>query len=150
MAPQCVWTQAATNLLAALNVGGSPADVYRARFEAVGEAEVAFNLFPHKLDFKYEDANDSVKVDATFVIRIYVEAQSEVDVSLDPLILWAWRQVRADPTLGGVVTDAYPDNLEIGYLDKSASDQVCADLTIRVEVEVDRNDPSVNKTYPAS
>ena len=32
---QCVWTQAVTNLLAALNIGGTPATAYRARFYRV-------------------------------------------------------------------------------------------------------------------
>jgi len=146
---RCVWTQAITNLLAALNVGGSPAVAYRARFEAVSADETAFNAFPHKIDCLYGDAHDSVKIGADVVIRISVSATDEVDLAMDPLVLWAWRQVRADPTLGGIVTDAYPTGIEIGYLDKAASDQVCADMTIRVEVEVDRNDPSVNKTYPA-
>jgi hypothetical protein len=45
------------------------------------------------------------------------------------------------------VEDVYVDNIEIGYVDKSASDQVCVDMTIRVEVEVDRNNPSINRTY---
>jgi hypothetical protein len=149
MAVATVWTQAATNLLAALNVGGAPATTYRARFEAVGQNETAFNLFPARLDCKYTDAHDSVTVDGEFVIRIYVDSASEVDLALDPLVLWAWRQVRADPTLGGVVADAYVASVEIGYLDKSASDQVCADMTIRVQVEVSRDDPSVNMLSPA-
>ncbi len=146
---QTVWTQAATAILAALNVGGAPATAYRARFAAVGQTETAFNLFPARLSCKYIDAHDSVTVEGDFVIRIYVEALSEVDLALDPLVLWAWRQLRADPTLGGLVADAYVDNIEIGYLDKSASDQVCADMTIRVQIEVSRDDPSVNTLAPA-
>lgn len=146
---QCVWTQAVTNLLAALNIGGQPCAPYRARFEAVSQSETALNVFPHKIDLKYDDARDSAKVGAEIIVRLYVGTTSEVDLALDPLILWAWRQVRADPTLGGVVTDAYVEGIEIGYLDKASSDQVCADMTIRVEVEVGRDDPSINMTYPA-
>ena len=92
-------------------------------------------------------ARDAVKIDASFVVRGYVAATEEVDVPADAIVLWAWKQVRADPTLGQLVSDVYVDNIELGYVDKSASDQVCVDMTIRVEVEVDRNDPSVNKTY---
>jgi hypothetical protein len=61
--------------------------------------------------------------------------------------LWAWQRIRIDPTLGQLVEDVYIDNIEIGYVDKSSSDQVCVDMTIRVEVEVSRNDPSLNMTY---
>ncbi len=147
--PQTIWTQAVTNLLAALNVGGAPAAAYRARFEAVSLGETAFNLFPARLDCKYLDAHDTVTVEGEFTIRIYVGAQSDVDLALDPLILWAWRQVRADPSLGGMAADAYIGGIEIGYLDKSASDQVCADMTIRVQMEVSRDDPSVNMLSPA-
>lgn len=147
---QCVWTRAATNLLAMLEVGGAPAQSYRARFEAIAETETAFNVFPHKIDCRNGDeASDTARIEAEFVIRISVAATDQVDLALDPLVLWAWRQVRGDPTLGGVVDDARVDGIEIGYLDKTASDQVCADMTIRVTVDVDRNDPSVNKSYPA-
>jgi hypothetical protein len=65
----------------------------------------------------------------------------------DPIVLWAWQRIRIDPTLGQLVEDVYIDNIEIGYVDKSSSDQVCVDMTIRVEVEVSRNDPSLNMTY---
>jgi hypothetical protein len=142
-----IWTQAATAIMAALNAPGSPALAWRARFEAVGQSETAFNLFPTKIDCKYECAQDSVKIDATMTVRAYVEATSQVDLVADPLVLWTWKQIRRDPTLGQLVEDVYIDNIEIGYLDKSASDQVCVDITVRVEVEVGRNDPSVNMTY---
>jgi len=66
-------------------------------------------------------------------------------LALDPLVMWAWTMVRLDPTLGGLVADTYVDNIEIGYLDKSQSDKVCADMTIRVEMEVGRDNPSINK-----
>jgi hypothetical protein len=81
------------------------------------------------------------------VVRANIAATSEVDLAADPLVQWAWTQIRRDPTLGQLVEDVYVDNIEIGYVDKSASDQVCVDMTIRVEVEVGRNDPSINKTY---
>lgn len=145
---QAIWTQAATAILAALNADGSPATAWRSRFEAVSQDEAAFNLFPTKIDCKYtEVANDSVGIDATFVVRGYVSATDSVDLAFDPLVLWAWKQVRKDPTLGQLVTDVYIDNIEIGYLDKSSSDQVCVDITLRVEVTVGRDDPSVNTTY---
>lgn len=151
MAAQTIWTQATTAILALLNAADRPAEFYRARFEAVDVSETAGNVFPTKIDCRYDDAaHDAVKIDAQVVIRAYVAALDQVDLSLDPLVLWAWKRVRSDPTLGNLVSDVYPDNIEIGYLDKSSSDQVCADMTIRVEVDVDRNDPSVNRTYPAS
>jgi hypothetical protein len=147
IATQTVWTQAVTAILAALNAPGSPATFYRARFEAVGNAETAGNLYPTKIDCKYECAQDSVKIDASMVVRASIAATDQVDLAADPLVLWAWQRIRVDSTLGQLVEDAYIDNIEIGYVDKSASDQVCVDMTIRVEVEVDRNDPSINKTY---
>lgn len=148
-----IWTQAATALMAALNAPGAPATFYRARFEAVGQKETAGNLFPTKIDFKYDCAQDSVKVDATMTIRADTAAASQVDLAVDPIVLWAIKQIRFDYTLavwnGGVpiTEDVYVDNIEIGYVDKSASDQVCVDITVHVEVEVGRNDPSVNMTY---
>lgn len=142
-----VWTQAATNMLAALNASGSPATAWRARFEAVDEAETALNLFPTKIDCKYDCDNRAVNIDATFTVRAYVAATDQVDLAFDPLILWAWKQIRADPTLGQTVADVYIDNIEIGYVDKSSSDQVCVDITVRVEVAVGRDDPSINLTY---
>jgi hypothetical protein len=144
---QTIWTQAATAIMTALNAIGAPATFYRARFEAVGNTETAGNLYPTKIDCKYECAQDSVKIDATMVVRANIAATSEVDLAADPLVQWAWTQIRRDPTLGQLVEDVYVDNIEIGYVDKSASDQVCVDMTIRVEVEVGRNDPSINKTY---
>jgi hypothetical protein len=145
---QTIWTRAATAILAALNAEGSPATAYRTRFEAVEASETAFNLFATDIDCKYDDcANDSVKIDQPLTLRIYVDATNEVDLVADPLVLWAWKQIRLDPTLGQLVSDVYIDNIKIGYMDKSASDQICVDITVRVEVEVDRNDPSINKTY---
>jgi hypothetical protein len=113
----------------------------------VSETENAGNLYPTKIDCKYECAQDSVKIDATMVVRASIAAISEVDLAADPIVLWAWQRIRIDPTLGQLVEDVYVDNIEIGYVDKSASDQVCVDMTIRVEVEVGRNDPSLNMTY---
>jgi hypothetical protein len=146
MKVQTIWTQAVTAILAKLNFEGSPATAYRARFEAIGTNETAFNLFPHKIDCQYtEAAQDAVKIDASFVVRISIAATNNVDLALDPLVMWAWTMVRLDPTLGGLVADTYVDNIEIGYLDKSQSDKVCADMTIRVEMEVGRDNPSINK-----
>jgi hypothetical protein len=146
---QTLWTQAATAVLAALNAAGKPATFFRARFEAVSQTQApAGNLFPTKIDCRYtEAARDSVSIDASMVVRCYVAATDQVDLAADPLVLWAWKQIRSDPTLGALVTDTYIDNIEIGYVDKASTDQVCVDLTIRVEVEVGRDDPSVNMTY---
>ena len=150
MAGTSIWTQAITQILAVLNAAMSPATAYRARFEAVAASDVAYNVFPHKIDVKQDASREAATVDASVVIRIYVADTDQVDLALDPLVVWAWQQIRQDPTLGGLVTDVYVDNIEIGYLDKSSSDQVCADMTIRVEVDVSRDDPSVNKTYPGA
>jgi len=144
---QTIWTQAATAIMSALNAPGAPAIFYRSRFEAVSETENAGNLYPTKIDCKYECAQDSVKIDATMVVRASIAATDQVDLVADPIVLWAWQRIRIDPTLGQLVEDVYIDNIEIGYVDKSSSDQVCVDMTISVEVEVSRNDPSLNMTY---
>lgn len=146
---QTIWTQAGTAILTALNAPGSPAQAWRARYETIAEGQApAFNLFPTQIDIRSgETARDAVQVDATFVVRGYVSSTSQVDVQADPLVLWAWKQIRVDPTLGQLVSDVYVEKIEHGYVDKSTSDQVCVDITIRVEVEVGRDDPSVNKTY---
>jgi len=145
-----VWTQAASNYLAALNEGGSPAVVWRTRFEPISADEAvagALNLFATKVAVRYDGANDSANIEAKFTVRGTVAATDEVDVAADPLVLWAWKQLRKDASLGGVVLDARVEDVEIGYIDKNQSDEICVDVTICVEVEVDRNDPSINKTY---
>jgi hypothetical protein len=144
---QTIWTQAATAYLASLNATGSPATAWRTRFESIPQSGAALNLFATKVDVKYQGANDSASVEARFTVRGYVSAASEVDLVADPLVVWAWKQLRADPTLGQLVSDARIENVEIGYIDKSSSDQICVDLTVCVEVEVGRDDPTINMTY---
>jgi len=155
--PQTIWTQAATAILDALNGAGSPASAYRDRFEAVDSSEIAFNLFSTKVSISYTGAHDSASVDATITVRLSVggiaadpvTGAAAVPVSLvaDPLVLWAWRVVRANPTLCGLVSDVYPEEIETGYIDKSSSDQVCVDISFHVVVEVGRDDPSLNRTF---
>jgi hypothetical protein len=147
MPAQTIWTQAATNYLAALNAAGSPASIWRTRFEAVSQSEVALNLFATKVAIKYLNANDSASVEAKFIVRGSVTATNQVDLAADPLVLWAWTQLRADPSLGGIVSDARIEDIEIGYAEKSAEDEISVDITVCVEMEVDRNNPAVNMTY---
>ena len=144
MAAQTLWTQAATALLAALNAPGSPAITYRARYEAMAQAQTAFNLFPTKIAVKYDCANDSADVEGTFVIRAYTNATSQVDLAADPLVAWAWKQLRTDPTLGGIATDAYITEIEMGYVEKSSTDQICVDISSCVVMQVGRDDPTLN------
>lgn len=150
MSAQTLWTQAATAILSALNAAGAPVTAYRARYEAVAQAQSAFNLFPTKMAVKYDCANDSAAVDATFVIRAYTSATTQVDLVADPLVAWAWQQLRLDPTLGGVATDAYITDIEMGYVEKTSSDQICVDISICVEMQVGRDDPTINKALGAS
>ena len=150
--PVTVWTQAATNYLAALNGPGKPANVgiWRTRFEPMDEDEAqagALNMFSTKVSVSYTGANDSASVEAKFTVRGTVAAKHEVDLAADPLVSWAWQQLRSDPSLGHIVLDARVEDIEIGYADKAASDEICVDVTICVEVEVDRNNPTINKTY---
>jgi hypothetical protein len=150
MAAVTVWTQAATNYLAALNAAGSPATIWRTRFEPIGADEAqagALNLFSTKISVKYTGANDSASVAAHFTVRGTMSATDEVDLAYDPLVLWAWQQLRKDPSLGGTVSDARVEDVEIGYVDKNTSDEICVDVTICVEVEVDRDNPAINRTY---
>lgn len=147
MAAQTVWTQAATNYLAALNAAGSPATIWRTRFEAMDSGEVGLNVFATKISVSYTGANDSASISAKFIVRGTVAATDQVDLAADPLVLWAWQQLRQDPSLGGVVSDARVEDIEMGYADKSASDEICVDITVGVEVEVGRDNPSVNRTY---
>jgi hypothetical protein len=147
MPTQSVWTQAASNYITALNAAGSPATIWRTRFEAVDQSETALNLYATKIEVKYGGANDSASIESRFTVRGYVAATDEVDLAADPLVVWAWQQLRIDPSLGQTVSDARIDGIEIGYADKSASDQVCVDISICVEVEVGRDDPTINKTY---
>lgn len=147
MAAVTVWTQAATNYLAALNAAGSPATIWRTRFEAMDSGEVALNLFVTKIGVSYTGANDSASIEARFTVRGTVSATNQVDLAADPLVLWAWKQLRIDPSLGGVVSDARIEDVEMGYVDKAVSDEICVDITVCVNVEVGRDDPSINKTF---
>jgi hypothetical protein len=142
-----VWTRATTALIAVLSAAGSPAPVWRARFEDVPADALAYNVIPTKIEVSRDAANDSVSITSTVVVRGYVAANDEVDLAADALVLWAWCQVRLDHTLGGLVSDVNIESIEIGYVDKSSTDQVCVDITFCIEVEVGRDNPSVNKTY---
>jgi hypothetical protein len=144
-----IWTQAATAILSILNIPAAPCVFYRARFEAVADDEVAGNLMPQIIDCRQADsARDSMNIDFSVVLRCYTAAACEVDLAADPLVVWAWQQIRKDPTLGGLASDAYIDKIEFGYLDKGASDQVCVDITVHVEVTIGRDDPTINMLHP--
>ena len=146
MSAQTVWTQAVTAYLARLNAQGSPATVWRTRFEAISAAESpALNVYAAEVRVSYE-AHDTASIEHETTVRGYVEATDEVDVAADPLIVWAWRCLGADPTFGGLVIDARVEKIQFGYLDKSESDKVCVDITICMNVEVGRGDPTINMT----
>jgi hypothetical protein len=132
-AAQTVWTQAITNYLTALNAPGSPATIWRTRFETVTEQQApALNVFAAKVAVSYEDAaHDSASIEHTTTVRGYVAATDQVDLAADPLVAWAWQRLRVDPTLGQTVSEARVESIEFGYLDKSASDQVCVDIETR-------------------
>ena len=146
MADVTIPCTAVSRIITNLRAPGAPAETYRTRFEAIASGVPAFNVFPRKWDVRNQDAaHDATELDVDVVIRVYSASTQDADVALDPLILWAWRRVRADANLGGIAKDVYLDNIEIGYVDKDATDQVCADITIRVEMNVSRDDPRVNK-----
>ena len=143
---QTIWTQAVTAYLAKLNAAGSPAAVWRTRFEQISDGQApAYNVYAAEVRVSYE-THDSASIEHETTVRGYVEATNEVDVAADPLIVWAWQQLGADPTLGGIVTDSRVEKIQFGYLDKSQSDKVCVDITICMNVEVDRGDPTINMT----
>lgn len=144
---QTIWTQAITVYLARLNATGSPASAWRTRFEAISDLEApAFNAFAAEVRVSYEGAHDSASIEHETTLRGYVSATSEVDVAADPLIVWAWRQIGADPSMGGLVSDSRIEKIQFGYLDKSQSDKVCVDITVCLNVEVGRGDPTINMT----
>jgi hypothetical protein len=144
---QTVWTQAITVYMARLNATGSPASVWRTRFEAISDEQApALNVFAAEVRVSYEGAHDSASIEHESTVRGYVLATDQVDVAADPLIVWAWQQLGADPTMGGIITDSRIEKIQFGYLDKSQSDKVCVDITICLNVEVGRGDPTINKT----
>lgn len=149
MATATLWEQAAQAILALLNAPGSPAVAYRDRFEAVGQSEIAFNLYNTKITPSYDCDQRAAHVDALLTLRLSVAGAAAVPIGTvaDPLVLYAWRVICLDPTLGQLVTDTYPGEIETGYVDKSSSDQVCVDISFHVNVEVGRFDPSINMTY---
>jgi hypothetical protein len=145
-----IWEQASQAILALLNAPGSPAVAYRDRFEAVSQSEIAFKVFSTKIDIGYDCDQRAAHVEAVITVRLCVSGAAKIPISTvaDPLVLWAWKQICLDPTLGQLVSDVYPGEIETGYVDKSASDQVCVDISFHVNVEVGRFDPSINMTYP--
>ena len=144
MPAQTIWTQAVTAYLARLNQSGSPADVWRTRFEAISDAQTpALNVYATEVRVNYE-THDTASIEHETTVRGYVSATSEVDLAADPLIAWAWQQLGADPSMGGLASDARIEKIQFGYLDKSESDKVCVDVTICMNVEVSRGDPTIN------
>ncbi len=144
---QTIWTQAITAYLARLNTTGSPASIWRTRFESISDEQApALNVYAAEVRITYDGAHDCASIEHESTVRGYVAATDQVDLAADPLIVWAWQQLGADPTLGGIVTDSRIEKIQFGYLDKSETDKVCVDITITLNVEVDRGDPTVNRT----
>jgi hypothetical protein len=154
-----IWEQASQAILALLNAPGPMAVAYRDRFEAVGQSEIAFNVFSTKIDIGYDCDQRAAHVEAIITVRLCVAGTAgdpdatppvpavPVSTVADPLVLYAWKVICADPTLGQLVTDTYPGEIETGFVDKSSSDQVCVDISFHVNVEVGRFDPSINMTF---
>jgi hypothetical protein len=137
-------------IYAAVTATGSPAPAERTdTTEYTAERLPAYNVFRKKDSPRYEGAQDSACLSFEVIIRAMVKATAQADEAVDPLVVWAWQQVMADPTLGSLVQDAKITDVEYNYVPKGDYDQLAADLTVEVTVDVSRSDPTQNKTYPS-
>lgn len=94
-------------VLAALGAQGAPAVAYRTRTESFAAAQMpAFNVFPTQ--GTADEAGNTVATleqRVSFAVAALASGTSDVDVTLDPLFVWAWQKILADTTLGGLVLD---------------------------------------------
>lgn len=149
--PPSVGLLAERAIVAVLSAGGSPAPVYRADTKAfTRERYPAFNVFPMKFENNFKSgAKNSSSVDASIKVRCYAAASDTQPVSeaIDPLTVWAHRQIMADETLGGVVTDCEVSGGEFAY--DEASDPVIAvvELSVGLIFGTLRNDPATSTDH---
>lgn len=139
---------AVRQIYALVTATGTPAPAERTdTTEYTAERLPAYNVFRKKDKPEYEGAHDSACMTFDVIIRCMVKATSLADEAVDPLMVWAWQKVMADPTLGSLVQDARIVDVEYQYIPKGEYDQLAADLTVEITVDVSRSDPTVNKTY---
>ena len=145
-----VGQQAVRNIAAAVAATGTPAPVERTDTTEYTAARLpAYNVFRKSDKIAFQGAHDSAECTFEVIVRAMVKAVSLGDEAVDPLVVWAWQTVMADRTLGGVVADAMITGIEYSYVAKGEYDQLAADITVEVKVDVDQADPTINKTYPS-
>jgi hypothetical protein len=150
--PPSVGLLAERAIVTALSAPGAPAPVYRGDTKAfTRERYPAFNVFPMKFknDFQ-QGAKNTSWVQGDIRVRCYAQASNATPVSeaIDPLIVWAHRQIMADPTLGGLIVDAELSAGEFAYDEQS--DPVIAEVELTVDLGFGtlRNDPATSTDYP--
>jgi len=135
-------------LYALVTATGSPAPAIRTdTTEYTEERLPAYNVFRAKDKFSYEGAFRAAGATFDVTIRAMVKATAQADEVVDPLVVWAWQQVMADGTLGGIVQDAKITAVEYQYVTKGDYDQLAADITVEITVDVSRSDPTQNLTF---
>ena len=139
---------AVRQIAALVGATGAPAPVYRTDLEEyTAERLPAYNVFRKKDGIAYKGDRRAANCDFEVIIRAMVAAESEADEAVDPLVVWAWQQVMADATLGGIVQDARLTGVEYQYVEKGSLDVLAADVTVAIVVDVSRSDPTQNLTY---
>lgn len=127
---------------------GSPAPAVRSdTTEYTAERLPAYNVFRARDKFAY--LGDFHAASGTFIvtIRAMVKATAQADEAVDPLIVFAWQKVMADESLGGLVESAKITGCEYQYVQKGEYDQLAADISVEIKVDVSRSDPTQNLTY---
>lgn len=132
-------------VMAALTAPGAPAPANRARTESFSTEQMpAYNVYPIRgAPFDAEDTATTVAQRFSFAVVPMATAASEVDVTLDPLFVWACQQILRDPTLGGLVLTTELESWEWAF-PPADSDVSSCQMTFTALLSVLRGDPTAS------
>ncbi len=132
-------------VMTALTAAGAPAPAFRTRTESFSAGQMpAFNVYP--LRGAPYDADATVATLAqrfSFAVVPMATAASNVDVVLDPLFVWAWQKILADPTLGGLVLDTMLEGWDWSFPPADTDFSTCM-MTFTALLAVQRADPTAS------
>ena len=108
----------------------------------------AYNLALLSFANGYTDRDtdhDGLSVRATWGVFCYAKGGNGITAAeaLDPLLVWAHQQL-SDSTFGGLATGTRLQGGKLNWNQKDGNDTIEAVLTVEVEFDVTRGDPSQN------
>jgi hypothetical protein len=134
-------------IAALLTAAGSPAPLDRAAtIEYVHENMPAFNLAEQKFDpVDHESTSDSIAGMSSWVVLCYASGSTDMSAraAVDPLLIYAWRQVQ-DQTLGGLCRQVRVKGYQCNYDRKSGLELIEVQISLEVDFDIVRGDPSQN------